>query len=60
MKKRNEWDPITTATDGRVVWRRCGDRKIVVAKLGEPPNDALERQSTAKARSEPERRRRKP
>lgn len=54
MTKCDEWDAITGTLDGRVVWRRYGDHKIVVAGRDETPNDALERQSAAKARSEPE------
>jgi hypothetical protein len=57
MTKRHEWDPVTTTTDGRVVWRRYADRKIVVANRSETPDDALKRQS---AKAQPKQRSRKP
>lgn len=31
----DEWDAITATSDGRVVWRRYGDRKIIVTGRGE-------------------------
>ena len=49
MAKCEEWDPITSTLDGRVIWRRYGDHKIVVAGRDETPE----------ARSEPEQRSRK-
>ena len=45
MTKWDEWDAITATSDGRIVWRRYGDHKIVVAARDETPNDAWGRQS---------------
>jgi hypothetical protein len=45
-KKRicdEDWDVITATTDGGVVWRRYGDRKIVVSGADETPEEALAR-----------------
>jgi hypothetical protein len=41
-QNRNEWDPITTTPSGFVIWKRCGDGKIVVTKPGQTPGQALE------------------
>jgi len=39
---RNEWD-VVTPTFGGVIWRRYGDRKIVVTYGDETPDEALAR-----------------
>lgn len=39
-----DWDVVTTTTDGGVIWRRYGDRKIVVTSADELPQDILARQ----------------
>ena len=35
----DDWDVITATPDGGVIWRRYRDRKIVVTKPGEFPQD---------------------
>ena len=46
MRKHDtdEFDPITVAPDGSVIWRRYGDGKTVTARPGETPQQALERE----------------
>jgi hypothetical protein len=45
-KKRtcdDDRDVITATTDGGVIWRRYRDRKIVVTRAGELPQETLAR-----------------
>ena len=44
-RARHEWDPITTTPSGFVIWKRCGDGKIVVTKPGQTPGQALEEEA---------------
>ena len=49
----DEWDVITATTDGGVVWRRYGDGKIVVGRIGEHPDQALARAERGEASGDP-------